>query len=71
MLEILNHVLKRPTADMNGTREGMIERHDHEKTHEHEHRQDAGHHHLSRQILGAEKERESHGEHGAANQDRP
>ena len=27
--EILDHVLKRLAADMNGTREGMIDRHDH------------------------------------------
>jgi hypothetical protein len=71
VLEILDHVLKRVAADMNRTREGMIDRHDHE----HEHRQDAGHHDLSRQILGAElgaeKEGESHGEHGTGNEDRP
>jgi predicted 3-demethylubiquinone-9 3-methyltransferase (glyoxalase superfamily) len=34
VLEILDHGLKRLAADVNGTSEGMIDRHDHKRTHE-------------------------------------
>jgi len=47
--EIFDDGLKRLAADMYRTGEGMINRHDHKKTHEHDDRQkNAGHHHLSR-----------------------
>jgi hypothetical protein len=36
VLEILDHGLKRLAANMNGTGEGMFDRHDHKKTHEHD-----------------------------------
>jgi hypothetical protein len=36
VLEIFDHGLKWLSADMNGTGEGMIDRHDHKETHEYD-----------------------------------
>lgn len=46
--EIFDHGLKRLAADVYRPGKGMIDRHDHKKTHEHDDRQNAGHHHLRR-----------------------